>query len=129
MPLDGEIVYGRAMAPSTPFLATPDKSPRVPLLVQVPLDGEIVHGRAMVSSEHITGESLPVLRRSGDEVRPAVQPKGLTAALLVRKRVPGAFLLRQARVNPTFPTLHTLTGGRRLAEPGRRAGAARAAPC
>ncbi|KAL4459085.1 hypothetical protein ABPG75_013950 [Micractinium tetrahymenae] len=35
---------------------------------QVPLDGVIVHGRAMVSSEHITGESLPVLRRAGDEV-------------------------------------------------------------
>ncbi|KAL4859036.1 putative cadmium/zinc-transporting ATPase HMA1 [Chlorella vulgaris] len=34
---------------------------------QVPLDGVVVHGRAMVSSEHITGESLPVLCRSGDE--------------------------------------------------------------
>lgn len=34
----------------------------------MPLDGLIVHGRAMVSSEHITGESLPVLRRGGDEV-------------------------------------------------------------
>jgi hypothetical protein len=35
---------------------------------QVPLDGAVLHGRAMVSSEHITGESLPVLRRAGDEV-------------------------------------------------------------
>lgn len=35
---------------------------------QVPLDGAVLHGRAMVSSEHITGESLPVLRRTGDEV-------------------------------------------------------------
>lgn len=34
----------------------------------VPLDGSIVHGRALVSSEHITGESLPVLRQPGDEV-------------------------------------------------------------
>lgn len=35
---------------------------------QVPLDGAVIHGRAMVSSEHITGESLPVLRRAGDEL-------------------------------------------------------------
>lgn len=33
---------------------------------QVPLDGVIVHGRALVSAEHITGESLPALRRPGD---------------------------------------------------------------
>lgn len=39
-----------------------------PTYPQVPLDGQIVHGRAMVSSEHITGEALPVLRRGGDEV-------------------------------------------------------------
>jgi len=37
-------------------------------MLQVPLDGVIVHGRALVSAEHITGESLPSLRRSGDEV-------------------------------------------------------------
>lgn len=34
----------------------------------VPLDGTIVHGRALVSSEHITGESIPVLRKAGDEI-------------------------------------------------------------
>ena len=43
----------------------------LPSCLQVPLDGEVVHGRAMVSSEHITGESLPVLCRVGDEVRAA----------------------------------------------------------
>ena len=32
------------------------------------LDGEIVHGEALVSTEHITGEALPVRRRPGDEV-------------------------------------------------------------
>ncbi len=35
---------------------------------QVPLDGEIVEGEAMVSSELITGESLPVHRKPGDEL-------------------------------------------------------------
>ncbi|GAB4823392.1 hypothetical protein N2152v2_010438 [Parachlorella kessleri] len=35
---------------------------------QVPLDGTITFGKALVSAEHITGESLPVLRRPGDEI-------------------------------------------------------------
>lgn len=35
---------------------------------QVPLDGVVVVGRALMSSEHITGESLPVLKSPGDEV-------------------------------------------------------------
>jgi len=35
---------------------------------QVPLDGKIVHGQALVSAEHITGESIPVLKRPGSEV-------------------------------------------------------------
>lgn len=35
---------------------------------QVPLDGEIVHGQALVSAEHITGESVPVLKRPGDNI-------------------------------------------------------------
>lgn len=35
----------------------------------VPLDGVIVGtGRALITSEHITGESIPVLRKPGDEV-------------------------------------------------------------
>lgn len=33
---------------------------------QVPLDGTIVHGQALVSAEHITGESVPALKRQGD---------------------------------------------------------------
>eukprot|EP00889_Picochlorum_renovo_P000499 jgi/Picre1/27529/NNA_000496.t1 len=33
---------------------------------QVPLDGTIVHGQALVSAEHITGESVPTLKRQGD---------------------------------------------------------------
>lgn len=41
---------------------------RMPSVLQVPLDGVISYGRALVSSEHITGESLPVLRRPGDEI-------------------------------------------------------------
>lgn len=36
--------------------------------VQVPLDGEIVEGEAMVSSELITGESLPTHKKPGDEL-------------------------------------------------------------
>ena len=51
--------------PTGPY---PPCLPAWPACPQVPLDGEVVHGRAMVSSEHITGESLPVLRRVGDEV-------------------------------------------------------------
>ncbi|KAK9862975.1 hypothetical protein WJX84_001614 [Apatococcus fuscideae] len=35
---------------------------------QVPLDGEIIEGEAMVSSELITGESLPVHKKPGDEL-------------------------------------------------------------
>lgn len=35
---------------------------------QVPLDGKIIHGQALVSAEHITGESVPVLKRPGNEV-------------------------------------------------------------
>jgi Cd2+/Zn2+-exporting ATPase len=35
---------------------------------QVPLDGNIVYGRALVSVEHITGESLPSLKRPGDDI-------------------------------------------------------------
>jgi len=35
---------------------------------QIPIDGVIVYGRALVSAEHITGESLPNLRRPGDEI-------------------------------------------------------------
>jgi Zn2+/Cd2+-exporting ATPase len=35
---------------------------------QVPLDGTIVYGRALVSVEHITGESLPSLKRQGDDI-------------------------------------------------------------
>lgn len=35
---------------------------------QVPLDGSIVYGRALVSVEHITGESLPSLKRQGDDI-------------------------------------------------------------
>lgn len=35
---------------------------------QVALDGEIVYGEALVSTEHITGESLPVRRKQGSEV-------------------------------------------------------------
>ena len=38
------------------------------LVLQVPLDGTITYGKALVSAEHITGESLPVLRRPGDEI-------------------------------------------------------------
>jgi len=34
----------------------------------IPLDGVIVTGRALISSEHITGESIPVLRKPGDEL-------------------------------------------------------------
>lgn len=36
--------------------------------MQVALDGEVVYGEALVSTEHITGEALPVRRRLGDEV-------------------------------------------------------------
>jgi len=35
---------------------------------QVPLDGVIAHGQALVSAEHITGESIPVLKRPGGDV-------------------------------------------------------------
>ena len=35
---------------------------------QVPLDGVIAHGQALVSAEHITGESVPVLKRQGNPV-------------------------------------------------------------
>ena len=35
---------------------------------QVPLDGVIVQGQALVSAEHITGESVPVLKRPGSPV-------------------------------------------------------------
>lgn len=35
---------------------------------QIPLDGTILHGRALVSAEHLTGESLPTLRRPGDAI-------------------------------------------------------------
>lgn len=35
---------------------------------QVPLDGLIVHGKALVSTEHITGESLPTLKCAGDDI-------------------------------------------------------------
>lgn len=35
---------------------------------QVPLDGVIAHGQALVSAEHITGESVPVLKRPGSDV-------------------------------------------------------------
>jgi len=35
---------------------------------QVPLDGDIVYGRALVSVEHITGESLPSLKRPKDDI-------------------------------------------------------------
>lgn len=35
---------------------------------QVPLDGVIAHGQALVSAEHITGESVPVLKRPGSPV-------------------------------------------------------------
>ena len=35
---------------------------------QIPLDGAIVHGQALVSAEHITGESIPTLKRPGDIV-------------------------------------------------------------
>lgn len=35
---------------------------------QVPLDGIIVHGRALVSAEHLTGESLPSVKRPGDAI-------------------------------------------------------------
>lgn len=37
-------------------------------LMQVPLDGRIVCGEAMLSTEHITGESLPRRVRPGDIV-------------------------------------------------------------
>jgi Cd2+/Zn2+-exporting ATPase len=39
-------------------------------LPQVGVDGEVVWGEALVSSEHITGEALPVRRKRG-EVLPA----------------------------------------------------------
>lgn len=35
---------------------------------RIPVDAHIVHGTALVSSEHVTGEALPVLRGPGDEV-------------------------------------------------------------
>jgi heavy metal translocating P-type ATPase len=35
---------------------------------QVPLDGNIVYGRSLVSVEHITGESLPSLKKPGDDI-------------------------------------------------------------
>ena len=35
---------------------------------QVPLDGVVAHGQALVSAEHITGESIPVLKRPGSAV-------------------------------------------------------------
>jgi heavy metal translocating P-type ATPase len=35
---------------------------------QVPLDGNIVYGRALVSVEHITGESLPSLKKPGEDI-------------------------------------------------------------
>lgn len=36
--------------------------------MQVPLDGHIVYGEALVSTEHITGEALPVRRTRGENV-------------------------------------------------------------
>lgn len=36
--------------------------------LQIPLDGVIVYGEALVSSEHITGEALPVRKGKGEEV-------------------------------------------------------------
>jgi hypothetical protein len=59
--------------------------PPYPPPLQIPLDGSIAHGRALVSSEHITGESLPVVRRVGEEVPAgAVNHDGLLVVRAMR---------------------------------------------
>lgn len=62
----GLAVQPPGATPLPPACLTAPATNHQPL--QVPLDGQVVHGRAMVSAEHITGESLPVLSRVGDEV-------------------------------------------------------------
>ncbi|KAK9839980.1 hypothetical protein WJX74_001427 [Apatococcus lobatus] len=63
---------GRPDMNSLHLVPASDMQPGQFLLVrpgeQVPLDGEIVEGEAMVSSELITGESLPVHKKPGDEL-------------------------------------------------------------
>ena len=55
---------------------------------QIALDGRVVYGEALVSTEHITGESLPVRRKAGDEVPAgALNHDGL---LVVRASRPAA---------------------------------------
>eukprot|EP00242_Pyramimonas_sp_CCMP2087_P005813 CAMPEP_0198215018 /NCGR_PEP_ID=MMETSP1445-20131203/46320_1 /TAXON_ID=36898 /ORGANISM="Pyramimonas sp., Strain CCMP2087" /LENGTH=466 /DNA_ID=CAMNT_0043890515 /DNA_START=633 /DNA_END=2029 /DNA_ORIENTATION=+ len=49
---------------------------------QVPLDGEVIYGAALVSTQHITGEALPIPKRIGDEIPAGSQ---VTDSVLVIK--------------------------------------------
>ena len=76
IPDHAEIV--RMGADGVPIMATAQRIPAESVGIgevmlvkagcQVPLDGQVVYGRALVSAEHITGESLPALKRQGDEL-------------------------------------------------------------
>ena len=57
---DGEVVPIEDIAPGTELLVRPGE--------RIPLDGTVVEGVAAVDEALVTGESLPVTRRPGDEV-------------------------------------------------------------
>lgn len=88
---------------------------------QVGIDGEVVWGEALVSSEHITGEALPVRRRKG-----SLLPAGALdhdGVLVVRSTcladdsTPAriARLTSTAQVLPTFIAMHRAAGAVLLA--------------
>ena len=72
--------------------------------MQVPLDGRIMSGEANVSTEHITGEAVPVRKGTGDELPSGARVED--GALVVKATRPAsestiariAQLSRQAKV-------------------------------